>query len=45
MYPNAKRSDMDDQKQDDGRNPFGACESGHEYFRGGCPDCGADMMA
>ena len=28
----------------DGRNPFGECEYGHQYFRGGCPGCGADMM-
>lgn len=34
-----------DEAKDDGRNPFGECESGHQYFRGGCPSCGADMMA
>jgi hypothetical protein len=28
---------------DNGRNPFGECESGHQYFRGGCPDCAADQ--
>lgn len=32
------------QKEDDGRNPFGECENGHQYFRGGCPCCAADMM-
>lgn len=28
----------------DGRNPFGECAAGHQYFRGGCPSCMADMV-
>jgi hypothetical protein len=31
--------------RDEGYNPFGQCESGHAMLRGGCIDCGADMMA
>lgn len=27
-----------------GQNPFGECQSGHGMFRGGCPDCMADMV-
>jgi hypothetical protein len=29
----------------DGSNPYGECESGHQVFRGGCPDCAADMVS
>jgi hypothetical protein len=29
----------------DGRNPYGQCMSGHQYFRGGCPACAHDMTS
>jgi hypothetical protein len=35
---------MTTQPDDDGRNPYGECESGHQMFRGGCPNCASDMV-
>lgn len=29
--------------EDKGRNPFGKCDNGHLFFRGGCGECFADM--
>lgn len=28
--------------RDEGYNPWGACENGHQMLRGGCPACAAD---